>query len=184
MPQDLSDIVDLLSSRRKYASFFEWIDKEGKEFGVGEELLKTMNSAGSLQLSNLALCNPDPPDLTCHNNQGDLIAIEVSEIVCEEAVRLNQQSQNVYRNWQPGELQAAIAERLVRKDKVTLQGGPYQGFFVCLFTDELMLTHQAASDDLSRVIFGPFSQITDAFLLFSYQPDTKSYPVVRLHIGA
>src|SRR5690606_24216743 len=84
MPQDLSDIVDLLSSRRKYASFFEWIDKEGKEFGVGEELVKALNSAHSLQLIDLAPCNPDPPDLTCKNVQGDLIAIEVSEIVCEK----------------------------------------------------------------------------------------------------
>jgi hypothetical protein len=184
MPQDLSDIVDLLSSRRKYASFFEWIDKEGKEFGVGEELLKALNSTGSLELSNLAPCNPDPPDLTCHNAQGDLIAIEVSEIVCEEAVRLNQQGQDVYRVWQPGELQAAITERLARKDKVTLQGGPYQGLLVCLFTDELMLTHQGASDELSGATFGPFGQITDAYLLFSYQPCTKSYPVVKLRIGA
>lgn len=184
MPQDLSDIVDLLSSRRKYASFFEWIDKEGKEFGVGEELVKALNSACSLQLSNLAPCNPDPPDLTCQNVQGDPIAIEVSEIVCEDAVRLNQQGQDVYRIWQPGELQAAIAERLARKDKVTLQGGPYQGLYVCLFTDEMMLTPQGVSDELSNATFGPFNQITDAFLLFSYQPGTKSYPVVRLRIGA
>jgi hypothetical protein len=184
MPQDLSDIVDLLSSRRRYASFFEWIDKEGKELGVGEELVKALNLAGSLHLSNLAPCNPDPPDLTCQNAQGDLIAIEVSEIVCEEAVRLNQQGQDVHRIWQPGELQTAIAQRLARKDNVTLHGGPYHGLYVCLFTDEIMLTHQGVSDELSNVIFGPFNKITDAFLLFSYQPGTKSYPVVRLRIGA
>ena len=184
MPQDLSDIVDLLSSRRKYASFFEWIDKEGKEFGVGEDLVKALNSAHSLQLIDLAPCNPDPPDLTCKNVQGDLIAIEVSEIVCEKSVRLKQQGQDVYRVWQPGEVQAAISERLARKDKVTLQGGPYQSFYVCLFTDEIMLTPQGVGDELSDVSFGPFDQITDAFLLFSYQPGTKSYPVVRLRIGA
>ena len=184
MPKDISDIVDLLSSRRKYASFFEWIDKEGKELGVGEELLKALNSAGSLQLSNLAPCNPDPPDLACRNAQGDLIGIEVSEIVCEEAVRLNQQGQDVYRIWQPGELQAAITERLARKDRVTLRGGPYQSLYVCLFTDELMLTHPSASADLADAVFGPFNQITHAFLLFSYQPDTKSNPVIRLRIGA
>ena len=184
MPQDLSGIVDLLASRRKYASFFEWVDKEGKELGVAEELVKALNSGGTLQLSNLVLCNPDPPDLICQNAQGDLIALEVSEIVCEEAVRLNQQGQDVYRVWQPGELQAAIAERLARKDKVTLQGGPYHCLYVCLFTDEMMLTHQGACEELSNVVFGPYNQITDAFLLFSYQPGTKSYPVVRLRIGA
>lgn len=184
MTQELSDILNLLSSRRKYASFFEWIDKEGKEFSVGEELLKALNQASSPQLSNLAPCNPDPPDLACQDAQGNLIAIEVSEIVCEEAVRLNQQGQNVYRIWQDGELQAAIAERLIRKDKVILHGGPYRSLYICLFTDEMMLTYQDARVELSGVIFGPFDQITDAFLLFSYQPDMKCYPVVRLRINA
>lgn len=184
MPQDLSDIVDLLAKRRKYASFFEWIDKEGKELSIAEELVRALNSAEALDPSSLAPCHPDPPDLTCRNGHGELIAIEVSEIVCLEAVRANQKGQDVFRVWGKGELQSAIAESLARKDKINLQGGPYQRFYVCLFTDEMMLTHQGASEELSNVVFGPFQQITDAFLLFSYQPSTKSYPVLRLRIGA
>lgn len=182
MSQDLSDIIDLLATRRKYASFFEWINKEGKERGVAEELIQALNSTGPTQLRNLAPCNPDPPDLSCRDDQGNLIAVEVSEIVCEAAVRLNQQGKNVYRDWRPGELQTAIADRLGRKDEVALHGGPYQGLYVCLFTDEMTLTYQGACEELSNVIFGPFNQITDAFLLFSYQPSTRSYPVVRLRI--
>jgi hypothetical protein len=184
MPQDLSDIVDLLSKKRKYASFFEWLDKEGKELGVAEELVRALNSAEALDPNSLAPCYPDPPDLTCRTDQGELIAIEVSEIVCVEAVRANQKGHDVFRVWGKGELQSAIAESLSRKDKVNPQGGPYHRFYVCLFTDEMMLTHQGASDELSNVVFGPFNQITDAFLLFSYQPATKSYPVLRLRIGA
>lgn len=183
MPQDLSEIVGLLATRRKYASFFEWINKEGKELGVAEELVLALNSTSSAQLGDLTPCNPDPPDLTCTDAKGNLIAVEVSEIVCEGSVRLNQQGQNVYRIWQPGELQAAIADRLRRKDKVNLQGGPYHGLYICVFTDEMMLTYQGACEEFSNVVFGPFNQITDAFLLFSYQPSTKSYPVVRLRIG-
>lgn len=183
MSQNLFDIVGLLSSRRRYAAFFEWIDKEGKEIGVGEELVKVLNSISSLQLSNLGPCNPDPPDLVCEDAQGHRIAIEVSEIVCEEAVRLNQQGQDVHRVWQPGELQATIDERLARKDKIVLQGGPYHALYVCLFTDEMMLTPKDVSNELSSVTFGPFNQVTDAFLLFSYEPVTRSYPVIRLRIG-
>lgn len=182
MPLDLPDIVDLLASRRKYASFFEWIDKEGKELGVAEELVAALNAGGSLQLSGLVLCNPDPPDLTCQNAQGERIAIEVSEIVCEEAVRLNQLGQDVYRVWQPGELRTGITERLARKDRISLRGGPYRSIYVCLFTDEMMLTQKSVNEELANTKFGPFNQITGAFLLFSYDPETKSYPVVELPI--
>ena len=183
MAQNLTDIVKLLATRRKYASFFEWIDKEGKELGVGEELLKELNSSGTLQLSNLKTCTPDPPDLTCENQLGELIAIEITEIVCEKAVRENQKGKDVFRVWHPGELQDEITNSLRRKDKVSLNGGPYKKLFVCLFTDEMMLTHEVVSKELARTSFGPFSQITDAFLLFSYQPSTQSYPVIRLSIG-
>lgn len=171
------------ATRRKYASFFEWVDKESKELGVAEELLKVLNQTGQVQLSGAVPCHPDPPDLSCRNAEGDLIALEVTEIVCEEAVRRNQQGEEVFRLWRPGELQAAITDSLNRKDKIHLHGGPYHRLYVLLFTDEMMLTPQAVADELSGVTFGPFNKITDTFLLFSYQPVTKNYPVLRLHIA-
>lgn len=182
LPQNLSDIVDLLASRRQYASFFEWINKEGKEFGVAEELVAVLNADSALQLHNLAPCDTDPPDLRCEDGSGHHIAIEVSEIVCEEAVRLNQQGHKVYRVWEAGELQAAITQRLARKDQVSLHGGPCDDLYVCLFTDEMMLATQAIRDELASSMFGPFKQITAAFLLFSYDAHVKGYPVVRLRI--
>lgn len=182
MPQNLSEIIDLLASRRQYASFFEWINKQGKEFGVAEELVAVLNADSALQLHDLAPCHTDPPDLRCEDGGGHHIAIEVSEIVCEEAVRLNQQGQKVYRVWEPGELQAAITQRLARKDQLSLHGGPYDDLYVCLFTDEMTLATQAIRDELTTVMFGPFKQITAAFLLFSYDAHMKAYPVVRLRI--
>ena len=182
MAQDLKDIVKLLAARRKYASFFETFDKERKELGVGEELLKELNSSFSLQLSNLKTCSPDPPDLTCTNESGELIAIEITEVVDEDAVRENQNGNEVFRVWRPGELQQKINSSLSRKDKICLNGGPYKKLFVCLFTDEMMLTHDVVSKELAGISFGPFTQITDAFLLFSYQPTTQSYPVMRLGV--
>jgi hypothetical protein len=43
-----------------------------------------------------------------------------------------------------------------------------------------MLTFEAARAELSKAKFGPFKQITGAFLLFSYQADTRTYPVIKL----
>ena len=179
-------IFDQLAKGRKYASFFEWLDREGKELGVGEELLRTLSPSSDLRLDTLKNCKPDPPDLVCENGKGERIAIEVSEVVCQEAVEINQRAQTaeegVYRVWGPGDLEAHIRASLARKDKGKLNGGPYQQIWVCLFTDEMMLTHEKTSAELSAVEFGPFDQVTDAFLLFSYEPGKKSYPVLRLNL--
>jgi len=39
-----------MTNERKYASFFEWPDKERKELGVVEELLRSLNSVSPLGL--------------------------------------------------------------------------------------------------------------------------------------
>jgi hypothetical protein len=183
MNNDLSELVDFLSRGRKYASFFEWPDKEQKELGVTEELITTLNATESLGLKNLTICRPDPPDITCSGARNERVAIEVSEIVCRDAVKANQKGQEVFRIWAQGELQFAIADRLSRKDKCKLHGAPYERFYACLFTDEMMLTHDGVAVELADAKFGPFEQITDAFLLFSYQSSTQSYPVLRLSVA-
>jgi hypothetical protein len=54
---------------------------------------------------------------------------------------------------------------------------------VCVFTDEPMLTLDAAIAELVHADFGAFCQLTRAFLLLSYNPGTKSYPVVPLRVN-
>jgi len=36
---EIGKVFGGFATRRKYVSFFEWIDREGKELGVAEELL-------------------------------------------------------------------------------------------------------------------------------------------------
>ncbi|OGW16757.1 MAG: hypothetical protein A2X56_03870 [Nitrospirae bacterium GWC2_57_13] len=88
------------------------------------------------------------------------------------------------RVWNFGEISAKVSSLLVGKDTKKYLGGPYSGIVVCLFTDEPMLTFDEAKEELGSIKFGPFSQVTSAFLVFSYDPDTKSYPTVLLQITA
>ena len=139
--------------------------------------------------TGLGLCSPrehspDPPDCVCLDAAGKSVAIEVAEVVCETAARLNAQSQAVYRSWQPGELVNHVARVLREKDEKTFHGGPYQAIIACLFTDEPALTFAQASRELNGQAFGPFRQLTAAYLLFSYDPGTQTYPVVELRIHA
>jgi hypothetical protein len=166
---------------KRYAPFFEWIDQGRKELGVVEDLLESLNRSGA-GLSSPRLHRPDPPDCTCIDASGNVLALEVTEVVCETAARLTAQGQDVMRVWNPGELSTHIASRLADKDSKRFNGGPFAGTVVCLFTDEPMLTVQQARDELKGTAFGPFKQLTAAYLLMSYDTSTKTYPVLPLRM--
>lgn len=165
-----------------YASFFEWHDKGRKELGVVEKLIEALNRSTALRLHSPKEFSPDPPDCVCLNASGQCIAIEVAEVVCENAVRLNAQGTEVYRSWNHGDLIAHIQHRLSEKDGKLFHGGPYQEVIACLFTDEPTLTASQATSELVGQLFGPFKQLTAAFLLFSYDPGSQTYPVVKLEL--
>lgn len=165
---------------KTYASFFEWSDKPRKELGVVEELIASLNRSAGLDLHSPQIQQPDPPDCFCSNASGERVGIEVAEVVCKNAARLNAQGKNVMRVWGVGELAAHIAHRLKEKDGKAYHGGPYAALIACLFTDEPMLSLAQATAELSSHRFGPFKQLTSAYLLFSYEPSIKSYPVLHL----
>lgn len=183
MPRDPTDWFSLLQSRRKYASFFEFGEKWQKELSVGEELVRALNMQLGYSLSELALQEPDPPDLTCLNGT-DRVAIEVTELVCQRAVRANQKGNAVYREWRPGQVAVEIQALLRRKDAAELKGGPYDSFWLCIFTDEFTLSSSRIAEELQAVTFSPLRQIAKAFLLFSYEPGKPNYPVLPLKLGA
>ena len=110
MGDDLKSALEILTKGRQYASFFEWPDKQIKELGVVRELLATLNNTTNLGLHSPCIYEPDPPDCICKNSQGNDVAIEVTEVVCSEAARLNAKGQKVYRVWKSGE-HASLIER-------------------------------------------------------------------------
>ena len=167
---------------KAYAPFFEWHEKGPKELGVVEELILALNQGGGLTLHSPREFNPDPPDCVCLDAAGKPVAIEVAEVVCETSARLTAQGRDVYRHWGPGELAEHISRELTDKDKKTYNGGPYEEIVICLFTDEPALTLDHAKTELSQHAFGPFAQLTSAYLLFSYDPGSQTYPVVRLSL--
>ncbi len=165
---------------KSYASFFEWHSKGQKELGVVEELLAALNSCSARQLRSLREFAPDPPDCVCETTGGEVVAVEVAEVVCQRATELNAQGSQVYRVWRTGELAAHVSSVLARKDTKHFNGGPYSAVIASLFTDEPALSEADARAELLGATFGPYKQLTEGYLLFSYQPSSKSYPFIRL----
>lgn len=175
----MDDILRLFGNRR-YAAHFEFSDKARKELGVVEQLFHWLDNEKKSNFVNLRSSEYDPPDCICNDQYGNLVGIEVVEVVSEEAVKRNAKGEDVMRIWEQGDISSHIASLLKKKDAKKYIGGPYQEIVVCLFTNELMLTYEDAYEELLEYSFAPLAQITSAYLVFSYDPAIGMYPVLKL----
>jgi len=167
---------------KRYAAFFDYLDREQAEFGVAEELVRSLELRGLRRFGNLSAHRPDPPDCICLNEMGGHVAIEVTEVVCGAAASVTAQGHDVYRDWQPGAFLDQVSSQLARKDSKQFHGGPYAEIVACLFTDEPIMSRDRIAKELEGASFGPFRQLTSAYLVLSYDPATKSYPLYVLPI--
>jgi len=166
--------------RDRYADFFEAPTKAEKEITVLRALAESMEAAGAIPFERIVW--PDPnhaPD--CIATLGAVsVGVEVTELVCAEAIRHNvrvrrpclesfQPSEALYARWTPEQLVSAVDASLRGKDTKQIVG-TYDEFAVVLQTDELELSHTFCSRALSGAGFGPFDQLSRAYLLISYDP--------------
>lgn len=115
-------------------------------------------------------CSPrcwsqDPPDCIGKDKTGKTVAFEVTELVSEEAVRMNQKGHHVYRDWRQAEVVSRIDEILKDKDSKVYRGGPYSRIVAVIHTDELVISYDEYSPVLTEHPFGPLKQVTQAFLV-------------------
>ena len=111
------------------------------------------------------------------------MAFEVVELVSQEAVERNEKGEYVYRWWDPEDIRAKVGELLLHKDGKIFSGGPYANIAVVIHTDEPALIADDAREALAGVTFGPFRQLTRAYLMFSYMPG-KGYEAIPLSVVA
>lgn len=177
-------IREFLKRQRKYASFFEWFDKGQKELGIVETLLQSVAFKGAETFLNLSISLKDPPDCIAEDQSGNLIGFEVRELVDEEAVRLNAQGKEVYRNWEVNEVIKELESIIVEKDSKTFHGGPYKRLILVIHTDEFVLDFQTLKPFLEICEFKKTNQISEVYLLFSYDPEISHFPHIQLKIAA
>jgi len=105
-------IVQHLKRIRRYMSFFEWPEKQIKELTVLRYLLESMCKDGDRRYHSPHSSQQDPPDCIAYTEVGDMVGIEVTELVSETAIRENQKGNEIYRDWRPAEVTARIGELL------------------------------------------------------------------------
>ena len=177
-------LKQILQEQRKYAHFFEWPDKQVKERGVVECLFESMELNAEIPFSSLRI-GPSPnqaPDCVAEDEAGKMVAIEVTEFVSSKAIEMTEIGKNVYRNWTPIEVINKIQKIITKKDLVKYFGGPYFKIILVIHTDEIALDHERYCNILAGTVFDA-QKIDEVFLLFSYRPQIKTYPYVRLNLS-
>ncbi len=188
----VDELADVVDRRRIYASFREVGSKEFKEVDAVRDLLGSLKAAGDVEYRDVSAAPKDPPDFIAVNRKGQAVAVEVTEFVSEEAVRLNEaERRRLGRRPDITEMQMAqwteqafvghMRELLQGKDRKTLNGGPFEEYLLVLHTDEPLLVRSEVEGWIPSHSFGPYAQITAAFLLFSYEPG-RGYPFVPIQL--
>lgn len=90
-----------MRKKRRYAPYFDWHHKQRKELGILEALLETMRLRGDAAYHSPEIVEGDPPDCTVRNENESLVAVEITELVAEEAAREAERRQPSYKDWEP-----------------------------------------------------------------------------------
>lgn len=170
-----------LKDRRTYASFFEWPNKQIKELGIVQDFVEELSRHG-LVWRDARVYQPDPPDCVCFDENGNIIALEVVELVSREAIERNHRGEDVLCIWTPQDIKRGIDSILSGKDRKAFNGGPYAEIAVVIHTDEPLMILEEARTALEGCTFGPFDKVTKAFLMFSYMP-SNGYEILPLSVG-
>jgi hypothetical protein len=188
----IAQIKEAIGRKRGYADYFCWPPNRNlEEFGIVKTFCESLGKKCHLFLSidsirSRGLGN-DPPDCEAEDLCGDLVGIEVTELVDSEAIKaFINRGFFEGAEWDRDKLIRTIDERLRAKDKPDkVKGGPYRNYLLVIHTDEPHLNATNAGKLLRNVQFTKRKLISRAFLLFSYDPDPEisSYPYIELEFG-
>jgi hypothetical protein len=180
-------LIDAAKKSRGYADFWEWPDQHAKEASIMEDFLGARNKMGLQRYAKVEQLKNDPPDFVATDIEGCKIAIELTELVSEKAIRANLRAKepknSVWQDWTQEDVVAAVEKRLQDKDSKKYLGGPYNEIHVVLHVDEPLVPRQEYVPFLGTVTLAARRQISSAFVLFSFDPATDSYPLVTLNLG-
>jgi len=178
----------ILAKTRKYSSFWEWPDKEVKERGIVRDWIA---ATAQNELTGVASTDRDPPDCIAHDGDGGTVGIEVTELVDQRAVEMNERAtcleDRVYCAWTLQSVTERIEEIIRHKDSKAVHGGPYARLVLVIHCDEpIVVSPCFPLDALGQHVFSQPERITEVYLLLSYRPDPPRqgyYPCVRFRLG-
>jgi hypothetical protein len=172
---------------RGYADFFGWaIDRDLEEWGVVSSLDESLEADNASFFSDIKRRGRpnDPPDCEALSQNGERIAIEVTELVDGDAIRAFKEGR-VYEwsEWTKEKFLSVLAERLAGKNDrfPKLKEPPYHGgYVVVVHTDEPMLSRAMVETFLANHQLEKPNYVDRTFLVLSYDASVKRCPYFEL----
>lgn len=183
----VTQIKQAIAKSRGYADHFGWPpDHDLEEYGVVKAFCESLEKEGNPFLD----CNSilirargnDPPDCEAKDLDGNIVGVEVTELVDPNAIIAFKKDQ-VYEwaEWDKAKLVDAINTRLDAKNTPErIKGGSYDSYILIIHTDEPVLRVDYAKNLLKKHRFARRNLIDRAFLLISYDPRYQTDPCIEL----
>jgi|SRR5688572_4927129 len=184
----LRKLLEGLPFRRKYAGFHHSRNKSVMERGIGGSFAESWERLEGVRIRDVRSSEREPPDLLADDSDGGLVGIELTEFVSQAAIEANEAGRFCYYAWRDEEAVAELQRIVQTKDAKpfapTADSRPYRRRVLVIHTDEMVASPGAYRELLGRASFGPVTQLSDAFLLFSYHPaEGPTYPLIRLRLA-
>jgi hypothetical protein len=178
----VEQLIGGIASQREYANFFEGRDRGEKELWVIKSLFESMERVSDCAYEKPRIPKENPPNKIAEDKKGNVIGLEVTEVVDEETVKAYEKRRGHHKIWDGQELLGKLEQRLLDKDKRIYIGGPYFKRVLVFHADETFLDPEEIIPLMNEHEFPKTAQINEAYLLFSYDPRPRKYPYVKLHI--
>ena len=187
-------IIKAIKAARGYADFFSWPDRNVKERGIAHDWALSYYGKDKIpfELAQLKSRKEDPPDCGIVNSEGNLIGIEITELVDEETIRQWRRGEsNDHADYPPDILKNRLADIIKEKDAKIFIGGPYIKKILIIFSAEDLVDTDENHKMLNETDFEKPNQFDEIFLKlqprprFGGEPPEKtlneSYIVIKLN---
>ncbi|HRE44964.1 MAG TPA: hypothetical protein PKY87_13480 [Terricaulis sp.] len=169
-------LADAAKAERPYAGFWPYeYDRQLTERDIAQELCNFLEIAGHVVSQE----RYETPDVVLSTSDRT-VGIEVTELVCGEAIRANRADSSglrrVHALWTVESVAAQIKERIATKDrKVSKTSRPFDALWLVISTDEPMITLEMA-EKACAMCQGDAQHISRAYLVMSYRPGEARFP--------
>ena len=169
-----TELQKLNELKRNHADYFEWHDKAVKELNIGLAFFRKLEELGSQTLRNIDNAE-DPPDVKVTVEGGDIIGVEITELVDQKAIELEIKKDSNYCfhvvGWDEKNTLEAIQRIITEKDsKCRAVPEYYETVSLLIFTDEPKLPIDTLDRYLKSYQPIELKNIDNVYILTGYDP--------------
>ena len=188
MDEPTNFLKDIFRKRdiRVYAPYFALSpDRQGNERDVASILGDELAEQGKASFHSLVSRGrgDDPPDCEALDEDGNPVGIEVTELVDEDSMRAAIEGDAISQKvCTPSDLIKEISDRVLRKSRSEIHGGPYGTYLLIIYCDDPLYLDYDNFEAVRRARFDCTGAIDRVYFLTSYLPWEQRCPLIELQL--